>query len=132
MRSDNHHALCESLKAEGISYTLSEDQQLEVVEVEPGVIARLGRNADALTYELTPLASTLEEAYMALTRNSTEYRSDGLAGEGESKPMTKAPRHTRIVPAGALVNFLRLLRAECIKLASLRSFVVLLLSGSAS
>ena len=38
---------------------------------------------DALIHELTPVRASLEEAYMALTRDDVEYRSGALAGAEE-------------------------------------------------
>ena len=61
----------------------------EVDDVEPGLIEVRGTDAVAVgelaaasrivLHELTPVASTLEEAYMSLTADSVEYQSEDLA-----------------------------------------------------
>ncbi|WP_354215040.1 ATP-binding cassette domain-containing protein [Arthrobacter sp. UYCo732] len=83
VRSDEQSSLCRVLTAEGISFRVLEPQLLEVSGAEPRRIAQLGREADALIYELAPVRATLEEAYMELTKNDVEYRSGELAAAGE-------------------------------------------------
>jgi ABC-2 type transport system ATP-binding protein len=84
VRTEDQSALCEALAAEDVSFTIREPQLLEVTGIDPRRIAWLARAADALIYELTPVVSTLEEAYMELTKNDVEYRSGNLAAAGDA------------------------------------------------
>ncbi|WP_036971644.1 ABC transporter ATP-binding protein [Promicromonospora kroppenstedtii] len=79
VRSPQATELAELLKA----------KNAEVEDVEPGLLQVRGADASAVgelaaasrivLHELTPVASTLEEAYMSLTADSVEYQSEDLA-----------------------------------------------------
>jgi ABC-2 type transport system ATP-binding protein len=68
---------------------LLKGKNAEVEDVEPGLLEVRGADAVAVgelaaasrivLHELTPVASTLEEAYMSLTADSVEYQSEDLA-----------------------------------------------------
>ncbi|MFI2487763.1 ABC transporter ATP-binding protein [Promicromonospora kroppenstedtii] len=79
VRSPQATELAELLKA----------KNAEVEDVEPGLLQVRGADASAVgelaaasrivLHELTPVASTLEEAYMSLTADAVEYQSEDLA-----------------------------------------------------
>jgi ABC-2 type transport system ATP-binding protein len=55
------------------AYTANRDGILEVVGVEPRLIGDAALAAGVAIHELTPVRSSLEEAFMELTRDSVEY-----------------------------------------------------------
>jgi ABC-2 type transport system ATP-binding protein len=67
----------------------------EVDAVEPGLLEVRGPDAAAVgelaamsrivLHELTPVASTLEEAYMSLTADSVEYQSEDIAAHAGTR-----------------------------------------------
>jgi ABC-2 type transport system ATP-binding protein len=70
-------------------------QDAQVDDVEPGLLEVRGPNAAAVgelaasarivLHELTPVASTLEEAYMSLTADAVEYQSEDIAGHASTQ-----------------------------------------------
>ncbi len=67
------------LSADGVSITQTDAESLEVAGLPPAHIARRAALENLDLHELTPLNASLEEAYLALTDDATEYRSDRTA-----------------------------------------------------
>ncbi|UOE44050.1 ABC transporter ATP-binding protein [Agromyces larvae] len=65
----------------GVTIASETSDTLEVTGIEPETIAAAAAGAGIVLTELTPLASTLEDAYMALTENAVEYRSHVRNGQ---------------------------------------------------
>ncbi|MCA4133259.1 ABC transporter ATP-binding protein [Arthrobacter sp. M4] len=63
------------LAGDGVKVAQDEPETLEVSGLDPHDIARLALDHRVLVYELTPLNSSLEEAYFQLTRDEVEYHS---------------------------------------------------------
>jgi ABC-2 type transport system ATP-binding protein len=76
VRTESPEQLAALLARDGVSIQTQERELLEVSGVEPREIARVALGAGVLVYELTPLQASLEEAYLELTKDDVEYRSD--------------------------------------------------------
>ena len=63
------------LEAEGGAVTGAEPDLLSVAGIAARRIAELAAGAGIAVYELTPIAGSLEDAYMALTRSEVEYQT---------------------------------------------------------
>ncbi|MCQ9163757.1 MULTISPECIES: ABC transporter ATP-binding protein [unclassified Arthrobacter] len=63
------------LSGPGVQVQSSENETLEVTGVDSRQIARLALDNGVLVYELTPLTTSLEDAYFDLTKDSVEYHS---------------------------------------------------------
>lgn len=75
VRSPQATELAEALRRDGAEVTPADDGALEVAGSDA---ARVGETAAAgglVLHELTPVASTLEDAYMALTADAVEYHA---------------------------------------------------------
>ncbi|WP_130178484.1 ABC transporter ATP-binding protein [Cryobacterium sp. SO1] len=75
VRSPGATRLATILESEGASVTLAEPDLLSVRGLASPRIAALAAAAGVLVYELTPIAGSLEDAYMALTRDEVEYQT---------------------------------------------------------
>jgi len=63
------------LAADGVTITQTAADSLEVAGLPSHLIARAAALEGLQLHELTPLSASLEEAYLALTDEATEYRS---------------------------------------------------------
>jgi ABC-2 type transport system ATP-binding protein len=72
--------LVELLAGEGIVITSPAPQWLEVSGSTAKTIGETAAAAQLVLHELTPVTGSLEDAYMALTQDSVEYRSATAAG----------------------------------------------------
>ncbi|MBE3074323.1 MAG: ATP-binding cassette domain-containing protein [Actinobacteria bacterium] len=74
--------LVELLAGPGVSITSTTPQWLEVTGSSARAIGEVAAAARLVLHELTPVAGSLEDAYMALTQDSVEYHSTntGLTG----------------------------------------------------
>ncbi|MGV9767903.1 ABC transporter ATP-binding protein [Microbacterium sp. NPDC003461] len=79
VRVSDAAALASLLGADGVSVPPEADGALEIAGVPPRRIARIAAEAGLELDELTPVSASLEEAYLALTGEATEYRSDAAA-----------------------------------------------------
>jgi ABC-2 type transport system ATP-binding protein len=70
--------LAELLKGTDAEVTDVEPGLLEVRGTDAPAIGELAASARVVLHELTPVASTLEEAYMSLTADSVEYQSEDI------------------------------------------------------
>lgn len=76
------------LAGDGVRVEQNEPETLEVSGLDPREIARRALDHDVLIYELTPLNSSLEEAYFQLTRDEVEYHSHLDSGTGGTEAAT--------------------------------------------
>ena len=67
--------LVELLAGPGITITSTTPQWLEVTGSTAQAIGEAAAAAQLVLHELTPVAGSLEDAYMALTQDSVEYHS---------------------------------------------------------
>ncbi|WP_415854711.1 ABC transporter ATP-binding protein [Sinomonas sp. G460-2] len=82
VRTDRPEDLSRLLARSGVSIQAPEREVLEVSGLDPRSIAQIALDNRVLVYELTPLQASLEEAYMQLTKDEVEYRSDEGAAAG--------------------------------------------------
>ncbi|MDJ0337028.1 ATP-binding cassette domain-containing protein [Cryobacterium sp. PH31-O1] len=82
VRSPEVVRLTAILTAEGGAMTSAEPDLLSVAGISARRIAELAAGAGIAVYELTPIAGSLEDAYMSLTRSEVEYQTtQSRAGE---------------------------------------------------
>ncbi|MCC3289593.1 MULTISPECIES: ABC transporter ATP-binding protein [unclassified Arthrobacter] len=81
VRTDSPRELLEAVAGPGVAGVEKESGLLEVTGAEPRIIAEAALDRRILVYELTPLQVSLEDAYMELTRDDVEYRSQDLPQE---------------------------------------------------
>ncbi|MCA5892845.1 ABC transporter ATP-binding protein [Isoptericola sp. NEAU-Y5] len=79
VRSPQQGDLADALRREGGEVTAADDGALEVTGLDAAQVGETAAAGGVVLHELTPLASTLEEAYMALTADSVEYHAGDLA-----------------------------------------------------
>jgi ABC-2 type transport system ATP-binding protein len=80
VRTSETTRLSELLARDGVRVEQNERETLEIYGVEPIRIAELALDNRVLVYELTPLTSSLEEAYFQLTKDEVEYHSHITGG----------------------------------------------------
>ncbi|HAY43241.1 MAG TPA: multidrug ABC transporter ATP-binding protein, partial [Micrococcaceae bacterium] len=84
VRSSNLDPLMTVLAAEGVQLTRLDSTTLRVAGPDSESIGRRALESGIVLSELRPLQRTLEDAYMELTRDEVEYRSqvqhDAVAG----------------------------------------------------
>ncbi|WP_157001268.1 ABC transporter ATP-binding protein [Agromyces laixinhei] len=78
VRSPHSSQLADLLAAPEVSVVRSEAGVLEVTGVEASGIGDLAAQQGLAIHELTPLSASLEEAYMALTADAVEYRTEAV------------------------------------------------------
>ncbi|GAA4771808.1 ABC transporter ATP-binding protein [Microbacterium gilvum] len=76
--SDARH-LGSLLAGDGVTLTQTSSDTLEVEGLPAARITRVAVGADIDVHELVPLRGSLEDAYLALTGDAVEYRSDPAA-----------------------------------------------------
>ncbi|MDM7991163.1 ATP-binding cassette domain-containing protein [Arthrobacter sp. zg-Y877] len=81
VRTDSPRELLQALTGPGVTGVEQESGLLEITGAEPRTIAETALERQILVYELTPLQVSLEDAYMELTRDDVEYRSQDLPQE---------------------------------------------------
>lgn len=69
------------LAGNGVTVDCPENETIEVSGVDVRRIAQLALENQVLLYELTPLATSLEEAYFDLTKDAVEYQSHDFGDE---------------------------------------------------
>ena len=84
-----HHKLTTTAVAPGV---------LETTAANAATIGEAAASAGIVLHELTTIRASLEDAYMTLTSNSVEYRTDGAshadsAGQPAQSPTPGAPGH---------------------------------------
>jgi ABC-2 type transport system ATP-binding protein len=78
VRSPQASQLADLLAASDVSVMRSEAGMLEITGVEASGIGDLAAEHSLAIHELTTLNASLEEAYMALTADAVEYRTEAL------------------------------------------------------
>jgi ABC-2 type transport system ATP-binding protein len=78
VRSPHASQLADLLAASDVSVMRSESGLLEITGVEASGIGDLAAEHSLAIHELTTLNASLEEAYMALTADAVEYRTEAL------------------------------------------------------
>lgn len=86
VRSPQATALADALRRDGAEVTAGDDGALDVAGLEAARIGEAAAAAGVVLHELTPQASTLEEAYMALTADSVEYHAEDVAAVSAAEP----------------------------------------------
>ena len=76
--------VAELLTDRGATVTTVAPDQLEVAELTSAEIGDLAAARGLPLHELTPLTASLEEAYLSLTRDEVEYRSETMT-QGASR-----------------------------------------------
>ncbi|GLJ60875.1 multidrug ABC transporter ATP-binding protein [Microbacterium barkeri] len=79
VRSSDARRLGLLLADPGVAITQAAADTLDVEGLPAAQITRVAVNADIDVHELVPLRGSLEEAYLALTGDAVEYRSDPAA-----------------------------------------------------
>jgi ABC-2 type transport system ATP-binding protein len=75
VRSPDAARLAALLETQGATVSAVEPDLLSVRGVPAPRIAEIAASAGAVVYELTPVAGSLEDAYLELTRNEVEYQT---------------------------------------------------------
>ncbi|WP_113716347.1 ATP-binding cassette domain-containing protein [Arthrobacter dokdonensis] len=78
VRTADATRLTELLSATGVQVECNETETLEVTGVDSRRIAQIALDNHVLVYELTPLTTSLEDAYFDLTKDSVEYHSQEI------------------------------------------------------
>ena len=95
VRTDQPEELRRALENRETSFTQLEPDLLEITGREPRSIAEAAVARQILIYELTPRQSSLEEAYMELTRDQVEYQSQAI-----EQPQAPAPAAEATLTSG--------------------------------
>ncbi|MEU6964100.1 ABC transporter ATP-binding protein [Streptomyces chrestomyceticus] len=74
-RVANPQGLQDALAAEGIRNTRLPDGRIEAMEVSVEEVGRIAHSQQIAVYEMAPQTASLEEAFMKLTSQQTEYRA---------------------------------------------------------
>lgn len=90
VRTDRPEELSRLLSRDGVSVQTPEREVLEVTGLDARTIAQTALDHQVLVYELSPLQASLEEAYMQLTQDEVEYRSNQVLTEQTAQPAGKA------------------------------------------
>jgi ABC-2 type transport system ATP-binding protein len=96
VRTDRPEEFSRLLAGSGVTIQAPEHEVLEVSGLDPRQIAQTALEHQVLVYELTPLQASLEEAYMQLTKDEVEYRSDEEATHAH-----RSGQHVQQAPAEA-------------------------------
>jgi ABC-2 type transport system ATP-binding protein len=81
IRTPQPEALLDALTLAGIPATALTGGGFEVVDGDPAEIGDLAREKGIALHELSPQRASLEEAFMQMTADSVEYRTDGRKRE---------------------------------------------------
>ena len=81
VRTPRAAELADVLGRDGVSISSEVPGVLEITGMDAATIAAEAASAGIVLLELTPVASTLEDAYLALTHGAVEYRSDAHGAE---------------------------------------------------
>jgi ABC-2 type transport system ATP-binding protein len=78
--------LAQLLSGTGVQVESNENETLEVIGLDSRRIAQLAMENNVLVYELTPLTTSLEEAYFDLTKDDVEYHSHEFTDDVAAEP----------------------------------------------
>jgi ABC-2 type transport system ATP-binding protein len=103
VRSPHATRLGQLLTERGYTVTAGpEEQTFTVTGVDPAVVGELAASVGLVLHELTPQQASLEEAFLEVTRESTEYQAGGPPG-GTAAPPEGAATGAAAWPAPAPV-----------------------------
>ncbi|MGY5319575.1 ABC transporter ATP-binding protein [Neomicrococcus lactis] len=89
VRTDAAESLVQALNGPGVTIVERDSSLLEVQGLTPRQIGQLALERQILLTELTPIAVTLEDAYLNITHSEVEYHSgDGLSPLTQDQPET--------------------------------------------
>jgi ABC-2 type transport system ATP-binding protein len=80
VRAERQEELGTLLTRDGATVSPGDDGALRVAGLESGAIGRVAAAHGIALVELTPEGASLEEAFLELTHNETDYRAASLAG----------------------------------------------------
>jgi ABC-2 type transport system ATP-binding protein len=86
VRTPQGTELAEALRREGAEVTVSDDGALDVVGFGAPRIGEVAARGAVVLYELTPVSSTLEDAYMALTADAVEFHAEDVTAVPVTTP----------------------------------------------
>jgi len=75
VRTNDAARLTAALAAPSVTVTTVAHDELEIIGIDAGTIARIAADAGVLLHELSTHTASLEDAYMSLTRSSVEFTS---------------------------------------------------------
>jgi len=75
VRTNDAARLTAALAAPSVTVTTVAHDELEIIGIDAGTIARVAADAGVLLHELSTHTASLEDAYMSLTRSSVEFTS---------------------------------------------------------
>jgi len=84
VRTPNSSGLANLLAQPDVTVTNLEQDLLEIVGVTAMEIGDQAARAGIVLHELTPVSASLEEAYMSLTQDEVEYRTNGVPSTNDS------------------------------------------------
>ncbi|MFB7798994.1 ABC transporter ATP-binding protein [Isoptericola sp. NPDC056134] len=84
VRSPQAADLADALRREGGDVAPGDDGAFEVTGLDAARVGELAAAGGAVLHELTPVSSTLEEAYLELTADSVEYQAEALDDAGRA------------------------------------------------
>ena len=67
-------------RRDDVTIDIQSDESFVIRGIEAASIGYLCSRDGIMLHELTPINDSLEEAYMALTRDEVEYQTTGLVG----------------------------------------------------
>lgn len=101
VRASHPERLASVLRAHGAAVTDEDDGALSVRDLDAAGIGALALSAGIALAELTPRGASLEEAFMRLTQDSTEYRTTSMtAGTAAGTGSGTAPGSTARTGSG--------------------------------
>jgi ABC-2 type transport system ATP-binding protein len=80
VRTPQTATLTDALRGAGIEVTTGADGALEITGAEAAQVGEVAAANQVVLHELTPVSSTLEDAYMALTADAVEYQTEEVTG----------------------------------------------------
>jgi ABC-2 type transport system ATP-binding protein len=86
VRSPRASELAALVRADGVVVTSPEPGVLELRGIDAASVGEVAGAHGIVLHELSPRSASLEEAYMALTQDAVEYRSDTTAASAPAAP----------------------------------------------
>jgi ABC-2 type transport system ATP-binding protein len=92
LRSPRSEQLARMLQGPDVTITTTEAGALSITGLTAPVIGDIAAAAGIPLHELTPVAASLEEAYMELTQDDVEYHAGGTVAQTEAATTTEVAR----------------------------------------
>lgn len=96
MRTPHGTTLADAVRGPGVEIVSVASGQLEISGLDAAAIGDAAARAGIVLHELTPVQTSLEDAYLQLTADDVEYHSGGMA-----HPTAQAAAPGELVGAGA-------------------------------